>query len=81
MNIEKTDYLVNHAGRGPTVSGSADVQTFIRDIKIAYEKGALFFLALRLAPLLEAYYEKNETITPVELEALIAHAAKAMVNQ
>ena len=67
-----------YARKGPKVNGSADIQTLIHSINIAHEKGALFFLAVQLASILEEYDQKNEAITPVELETLIAQATKAM---
>jgi hypothetical protein len=80
MNVEKTKYCAS-VRKGPKVNGCADVQTLIRNINIAHEKGALFFLAVQLAPLLEEYLKKNGPPSALELETLIALTTKAMVNQ
>lgn len=78
MNQSKIGYGVNHTVTKPNVNGSADIQELICSIKIAHEKGALFFLAVQLAPLLEEYYEQNGSPTAVELETLLAQATRIM---
>lgn len=79
MNTEKTEYCAS-VRRGPNVNGSADIQGLIHAINIAYETGALFFLAAQLAPLLDEYTKKNGPPSAVELEAMIVMTNKAMAS-
>jgi hypothetical protein len=78
MNIQNH---TNPTPKGPKVSGSPDIQALIRGINIAHEKGALFFLAVQLAPSLEGHFKKNGPPTEVELEALIMQVAKTMMSR
>ena len=71
----------NHPSKGPKVSGSPDIQALIHGINTAHEKGALFFLAVQLAPSLEGHFKKNGPPTDVELEALIMQVAKTMMSR
>jgi hypothetical protein len=77
MNKEQTE---NHSHKRPNVTGSADVQTLIHSINTAYKTSALFFMVVELAPILEEHFKKNEAITPIELETLVAQAAKTMLD-
>jgi hypothetical protein len=79
--VEQAEYYTNPTHKGPNVSGSADVQTFIHSINVAHERGALFFLAVQLAPILEEHCQNNRAITPLELETLIAQATQAMLSE
>ncbi len=81
MILEKKAYHTTHIHQGQNFNGSADVQTLARSLKTAHEKGALFFLAAQLAPLLEEHYEKHGAITPLELETLIAQVNKTMLSK
>jgi hypothetical protein len=56
------------------------VQALVRSVKIAHDKGALFFLAVELGPLLEEHYELNGAITPLDLETLMARVSRAMMS-
>ncbi len=62
----------------PNVNGCADIQELIHAVKIAHERGALFFLAVQLEKLLEEHREKNGPPTAVELETLLAQAVRVM---
>lgn len=79
--IEETECCVSPIRKGPKVSSSADVQTLIHSINFAHEKGALFFLAMQLAPILEEHCQKNRAITPLELETFIAQATQVMMSK
>ena len=79
MSLE-TPHHHRHIRKGPEVNRCADVQTLVRSLKIAHDKGALFFLAVELGPLLEEHYHMNGEITPLDLETLMARVAKAMIS-
>jgi hypothetical protein len=79
--VEETEYHPSSTRKGPKVGGSADVQTLIHSIIAAHQTGALFFLAVQLAPILEEHCQKNRAITPLELETLIAQATKVMMSE
>jgi hypothetical protein len=79
MNLETSPYS-NHIRKGPEVNHCADVQALVRSVKIAHDKGALFFLAVELGPLLEEHYELNGAITPLDLETLMARVSRAMMS-
>jgi hypothetical protein len=58
------------------------VQAFARNIAEASEHGVLFFLAVELELLLRDYLKQNGLPpTPVDLEMMIAQAAKGMVGE
>jgi hypothetical protein len=80
MSEAKIAYPIDHIRKGPNFNGCADVQALIRSLDIAYQRGALFFLAAQLAPLLEEHCEKNGAISTVELEILITQAIKVMAS-
>jgi hypothetical protein len=79
MILEKTAYRTTPIHQDQRFNGSADVQALARSLNTAHEKGALFFLAVQLAPLLEEHYEKYGAITPLDLETLIAQTNKTML--
>jgi hypothetical protein len=81
MILEKTIDHTFYRLKGPKFDGCADVQALLRSINTAHEKGALFFLAVQLASVLEEHYEKNGPITPLELETTIAQVSKRMLSQ
>lgn len=62
----------------PNVNGCADIQELMHSVKIAHERGALFFLAVQLEKLLREHSEKNGPPTAVELETLLAQAVRVM---
>jgi hypothetical protein len=58
------------------------VQPLVCNITEAAESGALFFLAVELELLLEEYFQKNGLPpTPVDLEIMIAQAARTMAGE
>lgn len=63
---------------GPNVNGSADIQELMHAVKIAHERGALFFLAVQLEKLLKEHSEKDGPPTAIELETLLAQAIRVM---
>jgi hypothetical protein len=81
MILEKTANPTSRAPTGSKFDGSADVQDLARSLNLAHEKGALFFLAAQLAPILEQHYEKYGAITPLDLETLIAQTNKTMLSK
>jgi hypothetical protein len=81
MSTAKTDHFTSQRHKGPNLNGSPDIQALIRSLEIANQRGALFFLAAQLAPLLVEYCEKNGEITSVELEVLITQAIREMGSQ
>ncbi len=63
------------------VSEIVAVQALARHITDAYEKSALFFLAVHLKSLLEEHQKVNGPPTSIEMEELIAVAAKVMMGE
>lgn len=58
------------------------VHPLARSITEAHESGVLFFLAVEVELLLEQYFKKNGLPpTPVDLEIILAEAAKAMIGE
>jgi hypothetical protein len=63
------------------VSKIAVVHTLACHIAGAYENSALFFLAVHLKSLLEEHHKVNGPPTSVEMEEIIARAAKVMLGE
>ena len=62
--------------------GIPGVQLLGHNIIEAYEDGVLFFLAVEVELLLKDYLKKNGLPpTPIDLEIMIAEAAKAMLGE
>jgi hypothetical protein len=82
MKEEKTEETSTFYHQLAISEGIPGVQALARNITQASEKGVLFFLAVELELLLEDHYKKNGLPpTPVDLEIMIAQAAKAMVGE
>jgi hypothetical protein len=76
---------VGHYNGGPSnngskVGGSSASQILASSIEAAHENGELFSLAAHLKSLMEEYQVVDGPHTTVELEVLIALAARAMVS-
>jgi hypothetical protein len=81
MSEEGGDYYASSSGILPHSSKITPLQSLARTIQAAHESGTLFFSAAHLRPLLEDFREKNGPSSTIELEELIAWAAKAMVGE
>jgi hypothetical protein len=82
MKEETTE--TSPASRNDIVTGSRipGVQAFARIIAEASDHGVLFFLAVELELLLDDYLKQNRLPpTPVDLEMMIAQAAKGMIGE
>jgi hypothetical protein len=66
---------------GSKVNSSAAVETLAYSIEAAHDNGALFSLAAHIKSLMEEHHIADGPHTIVELEVLIALAARAMVNE
>jgi hypothetical protein len=81
MSEEGGDFHASSSDVLPHPNKTITLQTLARTIQAAHESGILFFLAAHLRPLLEDFREKNGPSTTIELEKLIAWAAKAMMDE
>lgn len=62
--------------------GIPGVRSLADSITEAHESGVLFFLAVEVELLLEQYFNKNGLPpTAVDLEIILAEAAKAMIGE
>ncbi|MCL4298384.1 MAG: hypothetical protein KJ077_21785 [Anaerolineae bacterium] len=62
--------------------GIPGVETLGHTLIEAHEEGVLFFLAVEIELLLKDYLKKNGLPpTPIDLEIMIAEAAKAMLGE
>jgi hypothetical protein len=82
MNNEKIAYFNgSQSTNGSKVKASTAIETLAYSIETAHDNGALFSLAAHIKSLMEEHHIADGPHTIVELEVLIALAAKAMVNE
>jgi hypothetical protein len=82
MNNEKIAHFNgSQSTNGSKLKGNAAVETLAHSIEAAHDNGALFSLAAHIKSLMEEHHIADGPHTIVELEVLIALAAKAMVNE
>lgn len=83
MTEEKTEASIINFN-DPIIKGNKipGIQALSDNILEASDSGILFFLAVEVDLLLRAYLKQNGlSPTPVELEMMIAQAAKAMTGE
>ena len=81
MSKEKVEhYTGGPNNNGSKVGGSSAGQILASSIEAAHENGELFSLAAHLKSLMEEHRVVDGPHTTVELEVLIALAARAMVS-
>ena len=81
MNKEKIEHFNGGpSNNGSKVGGNSAGQILASSIEAAHENGELFSLATHLKSLMEEHRVVDGPHTAVELEVLIALAARAMVS-
>jgi hypothetical protein len=82
LNKDSTDSYLRHSSQLLHGEGIPGVPALGHSITEAYEGGVLFFLAVEIELLLKDYLKKNGLPpTPIDLEIIIAEAAKAMLGE
>lgn len=82
MSEESVDTYRRRSKKLLQEDGIPGVRPLADCITEAHESGVLFFLAVEVELLLEHYFKKNGLPpTPVDLEIMLAEAAKAMIGE
>jgi hypothetical protein len=80
-----TESIKNYPGQDKNIlnsEGIPGVRGLAQHVAEAQESGVLFFLAVEIDLLLKQYLKKNGLPpTPVDLESIIAEAAKSMAGE
>lgn len=82
MSSDSSEHASNRNKSWLTHQGIPGVEELAGQITTANNNGVLFFLAVELELLVQQYFKKNGLPpTPVDLEMMLAEAAKAMVGE
>lgn len=82
MNNDNPEYSSGQSRSWLTHQGIPGVQELAGQIAAANDNGVLFFLAVELELLVQQYIKKNGLPpTPIDLEMMLAEAAKTMVGE
>jgi hypothetical protein len=82
LSKDSTDSYLRPSNQILPSEGIPGVQDLGQTIIEAYQDGVLFFLAVEIELLLKDYLKKNGLPpTPIDLEIMIAEAAKALLGE
>lgn len=82
MTKDNIDNYLRYSNKLVYGEGIPGVQALGHSLTEAHDGGVLFFLAVEIELLLKDYLKKNGLPpTPIDLEIMIAEAAKAMLGE